>query len=271
MYKYITSFKKFETDSFCKIEDMPDVTNMTLSDFVQYTGHLLSMVDLVLAEPYHPSKDLPVVTSFVVPVSSTIDSSKKMYYHAGFRKTLDCIHDYLQQRRIDNYYSCEEERIAEELQIVRLFQPVVESIEHGVEEFDVRGTFQRLYEELKEYNECYTKQYQKGMNRMVYLLMAIKDKDPKLYYQVIARYDFAEYYRTLHELEDFPPLSALAGLFDTTAGASASVGNNMGNIVNDSLCMSLYHAYKECLDQLQSRPSYLTQQQDNIVELQKMV
>jgi len=235
---------------------MTHMTTMTLSDFILYTWQLLSVVDLVLGEPCNPSTGLPAVASFVVPQPSKPISSKRVYYHSGFQKTLQSIHDYLQQRLHDNYYSCEEEQVTEEVHIIRLFQPIVESIEHGIQEFDVLGVFRQLYEELNEYNTCYTKQYQKGMNRMVYFLMAIKDSDPKLYYNVIAHYDFAEYYRTLHELEDFPLLPAFNALLDTPDNVT---------------CITWYRAYQDCLEKLRTRPSYLTQQQQHIAELERLM
>jgi hypothetical protein len=261
-------FKKLKRFVGLRIDNMTDIATMTLSDFVLYTGRLLAIVDLVLGEPSQPSKELPAVASFVAPTPSMTHPSKRTYYHSGFRKTLECIHHYLEQRLADNYYSCEEERVAEEVQIIRLFQPVVESIEHGIQEFDVQSVFQRLYEELQEYNTCYTKQYQKGMNRMVYLLMAIKEKDAKQYYQVIAHYDFAEYYRTLHELEDFPLLPAFAALLESpnTGSAATTV-----TTVTKVSATTMYQSYMECLERLRSRPLYLIQQQQNIAELQKLV
>jgi hypothetical protein len=230
------------------------MSHSSLSDFVLYTGQLLHIVDVVLGEPYCPSKELTPLPSFIVPTPLPL-SPKRTYYHSGFKKTLESLHEYLQQRLTDNYYHSDQERRGEEQDVIRLFQPVVESIEHSLHEFQVPTVFRSLYEELQEYNTCYAKQYQKGMNQMVYLLMTIKENNAKMYYQVIAHYDFAEYYRTFHEIEDFALLPALANLLEKP----------------DVTSLELYQAYMACLEHLRERPTYLADQQKYIAELQTLL
>jgi len=232
----------------------PLMNYSTLSDFVVYTGQLLHIVDLVLGDHSSPSKEFTPLASFVAPIPLPL-SPKRRYYHAGFKKTLESLHEYLQHRLADHYYHSDEERKEEEQEVIHLFQPVVKSIEHSLHEFQVPAVFRSLYEELQEYNTCYAKQYQKGMNRMVYLLMTVKEKNATLYYQVIAYYDFAEYYRTFHEIEDFPPLPTLASLLEKP----------------DVLPLELYQAYMVCLERLRGRPPYLADQQKHIGELQTLL
>jgi hypothetical protein len=76
-----------------------------------------------------------------------------------------------------------------------------------------------------------------------------------MYFHTVAHYDFAEYYRTFHEIEDFPLLPAFAALLETHEVSS----------------VDLYQAYMACLERLRSRPLYLVDQQKQILELQMLL